>query len=258
MRIKNSLNRRGQITIFVILAIAIVLIIGIFIYLRNQKDPSIEISPDKNPEFSIHNCISSELRELIREISKNGGYFEPELVREFNEENYTYLCYNENYYSKCINQEPMLIQHLKKEIKDNIFEELESCFQELKIGLEKQGYSVEMSAMDFNVVLMPSKVLLEIDRDVDIVKTGESRKFEEFDISASSKIYDLVVVSQEIISQEAEFCNFDSVGYMLSYPKYEIEKKKLGDGDLIYYVRDKKTKEEFRFAIKTCIMPGGL
>lgn len=250
-------SRKAQVTIFVIIAIGIVLIIGLFFLIRSQTGPEIEKNPEKNPEFSLNNCISPKIKNLIREISENGGYKEIRLLRTYNQENYSYLCYTDNYYTKCINQNPMLIQHLRQEIKENIQADVEACFQDLKFNLEEQGFRVDMQAMNLNVELMPSRVLLDIDRTVEIYKTGQNRQFQEFKITESTKIYDLAIVAQEITSQEAEYCNFDHLGYMLAYTKFEIDKIKLDNGDLIYYVRDKKTKEEFRFAIKTCIMPGG-
>src|SRR3989344_3565011 len=47
--------------------------------------------------------------------------------------NVSYLCYNSNYYYPCINQEQMLIQHLKEELHNVLANDVKNCLDDLVI-----------------------------------------------------------------------------------------------------------------------------
>ncbi|MEK6875686.1 MAG: hypothetical protein AABX30_03305 [Nanoarchaeota archaeon] len=257
-KIIKTNNKKAQVTIFIILAILIVALIAGFFLLRNKFVPDIQQRNEKNPEYILRTCIEKDLGNLIEKISLQGGYVNPNLAHELDGKNISYLCYTQNLYVKCINQEPMLINHLQEEIKINIDGELEACFNKLKTDFEKDAYSVEMGVMIFYVELIPGKINLKIDRNLNIQKGSENLKYENYEIKQSTKLYDLAILAQEIAGQEAEYCNFESVGFMTMYPKFSIDKKELGDLTRIYILKEKKSKEEFKFAIRSCVMPGGL
>ena len=83
------------------------------------------------------------------------------------------------------------------------------------------------------------------------------QSFSEFETSLANPIYDLSKVAMEISNQEAEYCNFDSLGFMIIYPKYDINKLRTGDSDTVYKVEDLTTNQEFKFAIRSCALPPG-
>jgi len=72
-----------------------------------------------------------------------------------------------------------------------------------------------------------------------------------------SRFYDLALVVQEIVNQEARFCHFENLGFMVFYPKFNIERFRTGDGTLIYTAKHIETQEEFKFALRGCVIPPG-
>jgi hypothetical protein len=70
-------------------------------------------------------------------------------------------------------------------------------------------------------------------------------------------LYDISKVAVEITNQESEFCAFDTTGFMTIYPKYDISKFETGNADTIYTVKDRRTGEQFIFAIRSCALPPG-
>jgi len=257
VKIKN-LNKKAQVSIFIIIGVIVVAAILLFLFFRTNITPEIKKSSEKNPEYFLDNCLNEGAESIVRKILKNGGYMENPLHKELDGENITYLCYTENYYTQCTNQEPLLVQHVKKELKENSQGIIENCFYEWETNLENDGYGIEIGSMNFDVELAPKKIIFDIKRKIVLSKSGTTSKFENFEIQKLSKLYELTVIAQEIVSQEAEYCNFDHLGFMIIYPEYDIEKFRTGDGDVIYSIKDKKTQEEFKFAVRSCIMPGGL
>ena len=251
-------NKKAQVTIFIIVGVVIVVLILAFFFLREKVIPTTEIRAEKNPEAFLESCIIPKVKEKAKIISENGGYLEIPFYAALDGKNISFLCYTQNYYRACINQEPMLLKHLKEELQENIQTEIESCFTELKNNLEKQGYSISIGTMNYDVVLIPKKIIINIDRDLNIEKSGETSKYEKFKIDIPSRYYNLGVVAEEINGQEAEFCNFEHVGFMMLYQDYNITKFRKGDGVTVYTIQSRKTKEDFMFAVRSCIIPGGL
>ena len=254
---RDRIMKQGQITIFVIIALLIVVAIALFFLFREGIIPGIGGFGEKNPRAALQSCIENKLQETNDLISKQGGYINPTLYKKFNDEKIAYLCYNQNYYLSCINQEPMLIQHLKDEIKDNVKGKVEECFNQFESNLERAGYEVDVVYRDFDVELVPKKVIIDIDADITAKRNEETSNDKNFIIIFPSRIYDLAVVAQEITSQEARFCNFEQTGYMLLYPQFNINKFRTGEGEIIYTVEDRKTQEKFKFAVRSCVIPPG-
>jgi hypothetical protein len=44
---------------------------------------------------------------------------------------------------------------------------------------------------------------------------------------------------------------------MMLYPEFEIEKFRTGESTTIYTIKQRKTGERFRFAIRSCVIPPG-
>lgn len=251
-------NRKGQITIFIIAGILIISIIALFLLFRKGVVPGIPgTDVGENPESFLESCIKDKITENIKTIASNGGYMENELHLNLDNEKISFLCYTDNYYTPCINQEPMLIQHLKEEIKDAVKNDVRSCFDKMAENYDKKGYSVSARYRDFEVNLIPKKAVIDIDAELTLTKSGETNSKKNFRVIVPSMIYDLAVVSQEIVSQEAKYCNFESAGFMILYPEFNINRFKTSDLNIIYTVTHKKTGDKFKFAVRGCVMPPG-
>ncbi len=74
-------NRRGQVTIFIIIAILIVAAVALFFTLRGgvekEKTLSPEIVPIKN---FVDECLEDSLGKVVYRIGEGGGYYFPEAV----------------------------------------------------------------------------------------------------------------------------------------------------------------------------------
>lgn len=253
----NLLNsKRSQLTIFIIVAIILVAMI-LLIFLLWRK-PTAEISPETDPSAYIEQCAEEAAEEAIAILSENGGDIEPEGSVTYDGKEITYLCYNENYYKPCINQRPMLIEHIEQEITNYVEPKVEECFLSLRQELEDRKYDVSMGSMDITTELQTKKVIVAVKKKLNIRKNEDTRKFTEFKAGISHPIYDLAEIAMEVVNQEARYCNFDILGFMIIYPDYDADKIRLGDSNTIYILRDIPTGKEFTFAIRSCAMPAGL
>jgi len=249
-------SKRSQVTIFIILAMLIVVVIAILFLLI--KKPDLQIEDVENPQAYIESCTRELVEEAIRILSEQGGDINPKGSTMFRGRNITYLCYNANYYQPCIMQRPMLIEHIEQEITNYISPKVDNCFHALKGRLEAKNYEIKMEdSMNLQTKLQTNKVLVNINRNFKMTKRDSTRSFNNFKMSLVHPLYELSKTAMEIANQEARFCNFDILGYMIFYPEYDLDKFRPGEGDVIYQIRHMQTNQRFVFAIRSCALPPG-
>jgi hypothetical protein len=258
-----SKHKSAQTTLFIIVALAIIGIIILFFLFRSGKIPTPTAGFEEDPNIYLENCAEDSVKEAIGLLNKQGGNIEPLLYKEFRfgEEDYSnisFLCHTSKYYTPCINQEPLLINHLEEEIKNYISPEIENCFIDWKKEMESRDYSVEILDGSIDIELEPGKVIIEVNKEISASKKEESFRQEELRVILIDKIYDLAIVAQEILSQEAEYCNFEQQGFGLFYPEFKVDKFRTSDLNTIYTINDKKSGERFRFAVRSCAISPGI
>ena len=253
--IKIRKNKKSQITIFIILGILIFVVIALFFIIKNP--PQFSLNDDQNPQSYIESCAKEATEEAIDKMLPRGGDVNPKGSVLYEGIERTYLCYTAKYYESCINQRPDLIKHLEDEITNDIRGKISSCFDNIKNNFD-ESYDVSMGEMYIKTKLYPKQILVDIKRDFEMRKDESSRKFDEFKVVLVHPLYELSSTAIEITNQEAHLCNFDYLGFMIIYPKYDLDKFETGDGDTIYTVRDRSTNKEFIFAIRSCVLPPGI
>ena len=252
---KSKMNIRGQLTIFIIAAIMIaVAIVAIFFF---YGDVIIQ-SPDKsNPQKFIDECAKKAVEPSIKKVLENGGLLNPVLKISYYSENYTYLCYQNNYYLSCVNQMPNIKDVIEKQIKQDSENRIKECFDSLIQELENKNYAVTEGALIYSINLAPKTVILNINKQFDISKQDQgSQSFVNFNVRLMSPLYDLSMVAREIVNQESQYCNFEYNGFMLLYPEYDIKRISYGESR-IYKLVDRRTGKEFKFAVRSCAFPPG-
>jgi len=252
---KSNWNKTGQVTIFIIIAVLIVIMLVLIFVSVNSYQSVINV--EKSPYSTIESCTKKATQDAIKKIEINGGDINTGFSVMYNDINRSYLCYTTQYYERCVNQRPKLIEHMEDEITSYITPQVNECFESLKTELDKRYQSIEMGDMKITTTLSPKEVLINIDRKFKMTNGENSKEFDNYKISIVHPIYNLAKIAGEITNQEAQFCNFDTAGYMTIYPEYDITKFKTGNSDTIYIIKDRITGEEFNFAIRSCVMPPG-
>ena len=248
-------SKRSQVTIFIILGLILVVSIALIFLVFRQ--PTLEVSPSGNPEAYIEKCMRDYGKEALNILMPQGGDIEPKGSIKYQGKDITYLCYNENFYDPCIMQRPMLIEHIESEISSYLEPRMQGCFSLLRQGLENKGYEIDMQSMSIKTELKVGKIFMTTNRKLQTTKDEETRKYEKFTAEISSPIYKLAWFAQEITSQEAKYCYFNTDGFNMNYPTFEARKEMIDDSK-IYNVKDRITNQNFVFAIRGCVMPPGL
>lgn len=248
-------NKKGQLAVFVLIALAIVGAILLIFWLN--KSPSVENNIELNPIPFLKSCIEPEIRTSVFELSQRGGYSNPEGAIEFDGINIKYLCYASLNYQTCVIQQPLIKEHFEKEVKTKIDSKAKECFENLKNEYDKKGYSVEGQNSNSEFSIGPSNMQFNYLSPMTIKKGDTSRTFNGFNIELDSQMYDLLMTSVSIIDYEATYGDSETTLYLQYYPNLKIEKFRVGDGSKIYTLSNVASNESFRFAVRSLVWPPG-
>ncbi len=249
-------TKRGQVTLFIIMALILIGIISSYFFFRKITKPSLIESAEENPEAYMQLCVEDELKDIINLITLQGGFYDPkDYVLVDDNEKATYLCKNTMNFKPCINQHPMLISEVENEIKEQATPIINKCFSELKKDFEEKGMGVELgNDMSVQVKLSPGLVLIETKKDLRISKKEGTFNYNQMNIRIKDSIYDLISIAAKIAHNEAKFCYFEFLGYMLMNPEYEIRFRELSDSTKIYTITDTRNNEKMHIAIRGCAL----
>jgi hypothetical protein len=250
-RVKAKKDKKGQVTLFIIIGIVILGAVVGFVLLRK---PILEArtAPEK---IEVRECVESSVENALNIILRQGGYANPQNYYMYKGNKVAFLCYNKEYYKQCINQEPLYIEHLEKEIKGIIDPKVRDCFFSLEQDYKDRGYAVTSSPLNLAVLIEPERIRVLINKTITLNKGGETKKFDKFDLSIVSNLYGLARTAIDIVDQEARLCSFEYIGYMLVHPEFDITKNNLGTEVSVYNVKEKKTNKELNLAIRSCAQP---
>lgn len=254
------MNKRGQLTIFIVAGVLVVGAIAFYFLFRQGLIPAIGGGREINPNSFMESCIQDKVNEAVNLILVQGGNTNPKLYKKFkfsNEDkgfNISYLCYNKNSYDRCINQAPMLVDHIETEIKNYIEDDVQICFNKLVENLEKQDYKVDKNYNGFDVKLIFDGVMLLIDGEIGLARNDESLKMQNVGVIIPTNFYELVLIAKSILNSETEYCEFNVNSYMIIYPEIKIDLFKDSIGEKIYTIRNRNIDNYFRFAVRGCII----
>lgn len=249
--VKKHMNKRGQISIFIILAIVIVAsVLAFFLF------PRIGIlSGEVNPSDYLRTCIEQDLEDVKDILSRQGGYLSPENSVMYQGVSIQYLCYTSEFYKPCVVQQPLLVNKIESEMKSYLQPRAIQCVNNLKNEYERKGYSVSNVVGDMNVDIVQKKINVEFISPMTISKET-TQSFEKFSVSVESEWYDLLLTAVSIIQYESTVGDSETGLYVQFYPDLLIDKIRRDDGT-IYKLRNIITNDEFVFATKSLNWPRG-
>jgi hypothetical protein len=251
------MNKKGQMVIFVIIALGIV--VGFLIYLALKLNTA-GISPTfESPQQFIQKCVRDATLEAVNKMLPQGGFVNVTNYQKWDNINVEYLCQNLGNYRPCISQHPSFINDEKTEIEKYIKPRVENCFSELKAAREKQKETFDYGPMNLRVDLAHGKIIVNIERETKIKIRDESISVNNYDAFVDSPLYDLANVANDIATSQGKYCYFEYNGYMLLYPRWKINVNTMSDSTKIYEIKDIKSGNKMNIAIRSCgVPPGGV
>ena len=240
------LNKRGQVTIFIIAALVLVGIVGIYLSLTGNLDLGGPIDPKVE---EIHNfveeCIKETAKEALYDIGQKGGYFIPsELSTETNIP-YYYIDNTNNIPSK---------ERIGSEISRYINENLFFCTSEFDDFPEFNITEGEVSA---RTEIGENRIILDIEYPLTILESESSSILKDWkNIEIQTRLGTIYGVLEKIVQnqQGGEIC-LSCISDIATENELSIDAIDLNQDTIIFIVSDEKiglNEElyEFMFATK--------
>jgi len=202
-------KKRGQVTIFIIIAILVVA--GVVLFFTLRGDVSLRKVPENlEPVYdNFQVCVESNMQEGIILLERQGGYIYLPEYRDTVGPFSSWLYFSGNsipYWSYTrggveFEQVPTE-EDMERDLEKYLQREVQGCsFQEY----EEQGFSVEKADnVDANVDIQDNNVDAELDFDLSIEKEGESVTVSDHEISVDSSLGDLHDSAMEIYEKEKQ------------------------------------------------------
>lgn len=248
-------NARGQVAIFVMVGIVIVVSILLFFFLQKKID--ISTFEVENPQSFIRSCVTDSIEDSETILLANGGDIVPQHTIPYYDEKYNYLCYQADYYLQCYNTHPQLEKNVEAQLLQNTQEHVENCFNLLEEEYNSRGFSISSGDLDYSVDILPGSIDVLLFKNIVISRGDSSEEYRNFDFEVLSPIYDLIEISRLIVNDESQFCNFEYTGYMLLYPQYSISRIDF-ERSKLYNVEHRDSLKSFKFAVRSCAFPPGI
>jgi len=248
-------NSRGQVAIFILIAIVIVAAI-LFLFLSFGRT-DIDVDKGVNPALEIMDCAEEAVEEITQTLLQGGGSVAPFHNITYDSKAYNYLCYQDAFYETCINRFPGLEIHFENEIKERSKAEIQNCFDNVRIDFEDRGFGVDGGSTRYSVDIIPSKILINLEKEITISQDGTAQSFKKFDTEILSEAEQLISITRKAINDESEYCNFDYLGQMIIFPTIKITKNDFNSSKL-YSVASRVSREDLLFAVRGCALPPGI
>jgi len=250
-----SKNKKGQVTIFIILAMMIV-VFGALIYFFLPQIKSTVGLETKDPYSYIQSCLEEKIEDTILNLSLQGGSIVPQSSYLYKGYNLEYLCYTNQYYKTCSVQQPFIKKHIEEEIENAIRGDAKDCFDSLVKNYEGSGYQTSLNSGELNVEILPKRILTSFNNNLRLVKDS-TEIYDEFNIVLNYNLYEILGVVTSIIEWESTYGEADALTYMMLYPDLKVEKLKQSDETKVYILTDKNTERKFQFASRSLAFAPG-
>ena len=150
-----EIDRKAQLTIFVIIAVLIVAsIVLVFGLTRSSTTPKISAYDD--PGRFIRSCAEESTYQAEKLLLEHTGFINPSgnSFTDFNQVPIAWMCYTSSYDDICTNKHPMLRAEIEKELYNYVKPTVDKCFAQMKNELSRYGYNDE-TQLNMSVQIVP-------------------------------------------------------------------------------------------------------
>lgn len=259
------MHKRGQVTVFVILGILIVVVLAIVFYLYGEN---LKLSTKEEVKFDssnvevlktyIQDCINKNGLEAINLIGKQGGEINPGFYQNWNCkvpgncDKVSYACFTTEY-SSCYNKKPFMREYVEQELENYLKNKVNSC-----INLEEirsSGYDVNAGEFKLNVSVLDYSTVVSVNYPITITKGDSVLKQDKFNKQFDVPLGRLIKVAEDIVN--AEIANpqgyVDTTSYILTQ-NGEIQLERQTHLDTEVYISKIRTNDyKFQFAVQNYV-----
>ena len=255
------MHKRGQVTIFVILGLLILIVLAVVFYLYGEK-LKFQTKEEVKFDFSnvdvvktyVEDCISKYGLEAINLAGKQGGEINPGFYQKWYNDKIGYLCYTTEY-AACYNKKPFLKKYVEQELETNLKPKIKECVDLDKI--KEAGFNVDAGDLNVNVSILDYNTIVNVNYPITITKGDAVLKQDKFTKTLNVPLGKLIKVAEEIVNLEIN--SLRGVAYYDGYLIQQNGEVELSRGTWkdteIYSINLRNNPYKFQFAIQNYVKP---
>ncbi|MBU4352514.1 MAG: hypothetical protein KJ939_05545 [Nanoarchaeota archaeon] len=254
------MNKRGQVTVFVILGIVVVALIVLLLAFRKEIIPTSATTENLNGIMDdirdhISDCIKESAEGPLERIALQGGYLSVPAgsYRLWNDNTVSFLCYNQQNTERCMNR-LLTREKMEEELSEAVKQELASCIdvQSFSSGIIKTFEVVLSQPMKLTTSIMKDQVVFNLNYPVTLKSKSSDNVVteKEFSVPVEVPLGELYEVALDILDAETSIGRFDTLTYMLAkMSRYTLYLHKPYP-DKIYQIQMRDGDYIFQFAVE--------
>ena len=243
------MNKKGQVTMFIVIGVILVILLGLFFFVRDYYGVSVPVKtflqgPKQSIERNVRDCVSKEVVPGLVLLGEQGGYMDPVNYKLYNGKAVTYLCKKPD----CVNNLRPLSM-IEDDLADYLSVRIDACIDKNLLE-SRRGFSIKDASMDIDVILVGSEVIVVVDYPVEIRKGGTVERLSRIKEVVNVPFAELYDVAYDIVSAYAIDGGFYHLPYMLlNKGAYEIRVDRPYP-DIIYMINKKDSDYRFYMAVE--------
>ncbi len=248
--------KKGQVTVFIILGIVILLVIAGVIFLLRTPVEEIE---NKNIEeintnpitFFVENCVTKTTTNGVRDLGIQGGYYKvvPEnAVKEF--------AFDIPRYSAKSNQKIISKEVFAQELSTYVHDHLGECIQHFNVFAKEYNIK-ELDDYSAEVEIVPKKMIVRLNYPLEISLGETTKSIDSFDTEIRmdlDRFLDLVYQSFLEVKKEPEYMPLGVLTQLAYTNDYQIENTNIDDDTVVYvYLFNPQLKDSEPFVFNYAV-----
>jgi hypothetical protein len=249
MRLRRPSQTKGQVTVYIILGIFILVLIGsVITILVSTQVEQIEVEKEKVQQelveagqikLFIESCLEKSTKEGLKEIGLKGGYFDIPPAINYEENSYWFI--------DQINVQPTL-KEIKGRLQKFIEKDMDQCLNYSTFG--EQGFVIEASILNSLITFERINTNSFIDYSVKVSKGAYEKEFSQFSIELQVPFRQMFETASEIINlqMETDFKKFHPLE-KLNTSVIEVNYFKSEENILTYTIKEKEIRENEEYTL---------
>ena len=185
---------RGQVTIFVIIAVLIVVTVILFFVFREKISGEKPLDVNVAPAYDyVINCLEETGNNAIKDVGEKGGYALVIDDVDFVEQVPHYL----------IGERKLIpsVEGIEAEISFIVMNELSYCILNFN-NLDDDYDEINHELRNVKTTILENAVVIELDYPIRINKKESTYEISEFSFNFKSRLYDYYLISEEIVNEQ--------------------------------------------------------
>ncbi|MFA6888955.1 MAG: hypothetical protein WC254_05675 [Candidatus Woesearchaeota archaeon] len=237
--------KRAQLSIFILIGLFILLIIGFFVFFSQSEIEQNTIETATPIQVYVEQCIQDIGNDAINYLSLQGGYYKTPSPY------YTFGFYNIPYYYYENNSLVPTQQDIEEQLGYYINQKMPNCIDNFT-AFTSQGYNISTGSLKTTVSLKEDRVVFSVYYPLIIKQNVQTTTYTQFTAEVMSSLHLATTITQEIIEFHDTDANMPLSKITKLSEKYNVSMNLGNFNDTVIYaiaLPDQKPSV-FMFAVK--------